>query len=910
MTITVTEDRQVEINGYLYRLKGDVVKGGWSDPFPSQITPTTSYDNLRELASLIMNDFRGGIGVEEAVQASDVNRCWWTNSIIKYPTHILPPRKATALIWPTGTSAMTSGMELSNGRFENWTGTTPDGFTEVFGAVTASYVAGYTGLAARLTSSNTPASGYWTQAIVTFDSDIIGQTVTARVRVRTSQAAGANTAYIQLVDTSTNTADTLVPAVNDTWEWLTVSHTVAAGATSLTIKVGASVLNNTITMDFDDLEVDIPTSGTIRFANFNGYKYCANGNVLLKMNAGRTAYTVSKVFYGAITALIPSLNNRLYIYQGDIDHFWWMSTAEAFTESEASTHSSNGANANWGIQFDGKLWKCNTSGNTFYSSDPDAATPTWADAGSITDIASQIEGFEIAGDANGVDTLYCITHSRLKAWDSTTPQWVDTKASLNHPIGGRGHAYWNKALYLSNGLGVKGYDAPNGSFLDVGLTERDGLPVEYNAEITKLYGESGSEGMFAALDSSVPSGNSESSLILYDGIGWHPWWTPPTTLVEECESATGWTSAASWVATADTSDFQVGAASVKFAIPAGAAAGSSAYKVISTDVTGHNYVRFRFKSSVALDASDLRMALSSGAVYPLNASLPAIAANTWTEVNLAITTTVAGAATVIWLIMDVDKGAFNCWLDRVEAKSYNGAMYDIIVSSAGSAYAVYFDHAGTVYYIDIPRGVQNPDKITQSYATSGIWISSWFDAGNGAAAKLAKVLADTAKGVTTTETITIKYRIDHTYTDLDTGWTTLATLDTTAESGYAANQFASLAGISFKAIQFRLDFLTAGSTSKADMKNMVLYFDKRTGSETKRFWNATVVLNDEFNTTAMQKVRYLKSAIESSTDSTFSYHPNDDATESYYVKVLCPKFDETTGRKYGAEYDLVLRETW
>ena len=256
----------------------------------------------------------------------------------------------------------------------------------------------------------------------------------------------------------------------------------------------------------------------------------------------------------------------------------------------------------------------------------------------------------------------------------------------------------------------------------------------------------------------------------------------------------------------------------------------------------------------------------------------------------------------------LDNFGIKCWwIDTAN----NGAMTDVIVSSASSAYAVYWNVGGKVYYIDIPRGIQNPDKITQSYATSGIFISSWFDAGNIAAAKLAKQLDDFAKGVTTTETVALKYRIDHTNTDLDTGWTTMDTLNTTAESGLNSELFASGAGISFKAIQFRMDYVTAGSTAKADIQNLAFYYKKRVGDVKIRTWNVEVICDNNHGTSAKQKIANLAAAITSTTDVVFTYHSSAQNTPvNYYVSVDCPTFKEhTTGLNYDANFILQLIES-
>ena len=99
--MTVTQLEEVELNGYKYRKKG-AIQGAWIDPFPQQMSfGDPSYSNRIDLSSLIINDLRGGIGVEESDETIDGNRCWWTNCIIKYRNHILPPRLATEVTLPT-----------------------------------------------------------------------------------------------------------------------------------------------------------------------------------------------------------------------------------------------------------------------------------------------------------------------------------------------------------------------------------------------------------------------------------------------------------------------------------------------------------------------------------------------------------------------------------------------------------------------------------------------------------------------------------------------------------------------------------------------------------------------------------------------------------------------------------------
>lgn len=732
--MTVTSLDEIEINEKKYRIKG-AITGGWLDPFPEQQAfGDPSYSNRRDLSSWIITGPLY-IGAEEIDEKVDFNMVYWTNCITKYRNHILPPRLAASLTLPNPLSVVNADMEDTTG----WTGGSRSSVRSKTG--TYSWAVGNGGVTAYQD--------------LTWTNDYRGKTFTFKCWVYDVDATP--TADISINDgVGTSTS---VKASTGVWTQLSVTRTLDASATRLRIQLFGW---DDAECFFDDITLPaftVDTSASL-MANFNGELYVTLGTVLAKLNAGRTAFTFVHDLEATITALVPSLNSRLYFLLGDSVNYYWMDTNEAFTQSDS-------ANAYWGFQHDAKLFKVKSDGTVEYSTDPDGGSPTWISGGAINDIADQIEGFVVGRDANGNIVPYAATNSIIKAYDASTPQWVDTEAKLpNHPIGGKGHTYWNGKTYFSYGLAVKEYYPETGAFLDIGLTERDGLPVEYNGEIVKLLGDTGIKGMFAAIDASVTSGNSKSGLYLYDGIGWQCWWI-------------------------DTSN--------------------------------------------------------------------------------------------------------------------NGVMNDIIVSSASSGYAVYWNCGGTLYYIDIPRGIENPDKISQNYATAGILLTPWFDAGNPVAAKLAKLLTDFAKGITATETVALKYRLDHAQTDLDTGWTLMDTLNTAGEDGYNEELIATRAGASYKAIQFRLDFVTTGSTAKPDIQSLVFYYKKRTGSEKIRTWAVTVIHDAKYGT-AKDMAANLKAAITSEVDVPFSYHPNDDSTESFFVNVDCPNFSEQTGRDYEANYALRLTE--
>jgi len=761
MAVTETKSQEILLNGYKYKINGKVKIQSLS-LFPDRMSVgDDSYDNMAQFSSWNINDLRGGIGVEEMDEKVDWNKCWWTNCIISNRGHILPPRLATAVtapVAPSPTAIVNADMELTTG----WTGGARDG---TYYHANAGKI--YSWLRAGNNSGNLDIyqdlTGYVPGATYTFTCWAYPLSVDNWV----------GHVHIILDDgVDTTESDPIACAWTPSWAQMSVAKTISIKATRLRL-----IMRITWTAGgasgggwgyWDDAAITLtqPTLGTIsHMANFNSKLYVAHGTVLSELNAGGTALTVIGVLPATITAVVPygvpGGSNRLFIYLGDSTNYVWMDTAdpELFTQS-------NSALANWGWEWDNKLFKAATTGAVTYSTDPDGGAPTWTAAGTITDIPDQIESFLVGRDATGNPIVYCATNSFLKVLVLGTPEWENTEVSLpNHPKGGQGACYFNGKVYLSYGLGVKEYYAETGSLREIGLAERDGLPIEFNGEIVKLYGDSGIKGMFALVDASDASITGYPGLYLWDGIGWQCWWYLP---------------------------------------------------------------------------------------------------------------------------------------------SLNAAMRDVIVSSASSRYAVYWGCASTIYYIDIPRGIQNPNKLSQSYATGGILVSPWFDAGNAVASKLAKSLHTFAMGITTTETVAISYRINHTSSAIATGWTLLETLNTTGENEDNEELFASGAGLSIKAIQFKLVFVTPGATAKPDIQSLVFYYKKRTGSENIWSWTIPIVVDNEGQTTAKQKWENLKAAKESDTDVLFSYHPNDNALEQFYVSV--DSFDGTTetGRRYEGNYLLRL----
>lgn len=163
---------------------------------------------------------------------------------------------------------------------------------------------------------------------------------------------------------------------------------------------------------------------------------------------------------------------------------------------------------------------------------------------------------------------------------------------------------------------------------------------------------------------------SESRLVLADELTYK---AAPELVIENCEDAWNETVDSDVTATLENSDKKVGSGSAKFVVAAGASAGDLlATEAISiASLASYTHIAMWIKSTVALSAGDLQLLLDNTAscASPLETlNVPAVTANTWTQVRMAL----ANPATDVSLIsvgikMVVDKGAFTFYLDDIRA---------------------------------------------------------------------------------------------------------------------------------------------------------------------------------------------------------------------------------------------------
>lgn len=142
-------------------------------------------------------------------------------------------------------------------------------------------------------------------------------------------------------------------------------------------------------------------------------------------------------------------------------------------------------------------------------------------------------------------------------------------------------------------------------------------------------------------------------------------------LIDDCEDAWDEYVQANVTSTADAVEKKIGAASVKMAVADAASVGRLATEAISADLSPYKYLKAWVRSSINLNAADLSILLDEHAqcISPLkDLSLPAITADTWTEILLDMGDTSGLTAIIsIGVDMDLDKGIFNFWIDQVRA---------------------------------------------------------------------------------------------------------------------------------------------------------------------------------------------------------------------------------------------------
>jgi hypothetical protein len=149
----------------------------------------------------------------------------------------------------------------------------------------------------------------------------------------------------------------------------------------------------------------------------------------------------------------------------------------------------------------------------------------------------------------------------------------------------------------------------------------------------------------------------------------------------------------------------------------------------------------------------------------------------------------------------------------------------------------------------------------------------------------------------------VKYRLDHTYTDLASGWST--SMGTVA-AGETTFNFGSSLGVAFNAIQFRFDL--AGSSATPDIQWAKLKYLKLLPAMWG--WTISIDCTKEYEGRApSQLVEALVTAVETETLVPFIFSVDSSkAPETKYVKVKSIIGLSPTGENKEGQYTIQVIE--
>lgn len=303
--------------------------------------------NPEQEVLLTQADWRAGMGLE-IFDVNDPTRYFRSTMDMSNRGMGICGQKFTSVTKPSTT--VTSIPVIANPTFEDdsdWTGGSRLSDQKYQG--TYSWGTGSTTAAVTILQNTT-----------TWTNDWQGKEFTFRCWVRQSHQDVA--AQVEIYDGQGTTKSSAMSAV-DTWTLLTVTRTLHASASLLRVQITKEDTGGSSYSMWADLcSIDAPASSGIivAHAEFNDELYMASGNVLSKLNGGGTAFTEVDILPGTISDIKPfqvSGVSYLFIALGTSNTYWYMTTAEAITQSTAAIS-----------QFKYFVWVFTTA-DTFYGSD-------------------------------------------------------------------------------------------------------------------------------------------------------------------------------------------------------------------------------------------------------------------------------------------------------------------------------------------------------------------------------------------------------------------------------------------------------------------------------------------------------------------------------------------------------------
>lgn len=261
-----------------------------------------------------------------------------------------------------------------------------------------------------------------------------------------------------------------------------------------------------------------------------------------------------------------------------------------------------------------------------------------------------------------------------------------------------------------------------------------------------------------------------------------------------------------------------------------------------------------------------------------------------------------GSGTVYSSIMAYDNLGWQCkWLSETAGKAIKCAL----LTFAYDEYRLFFGTNNRVYHIPVERNLRNPLKIPSfPFASSSVHITPNFD-GGWLGDKLGLSIPINVKGMSATEKITVKYRINQKDTDIDTGWTPLGIIEEDGEHELKLPK-GSNRGLVFKSIQFRYEFERgATDTNTPDILWAKLKYLKLL--ETKWGWTVTIDCSQKYKESSKSElIQKVKEIVATKTLQEFTFKDDAGGKFTNWVRVSNAGGEEDTGHEWNGEYNLAL----
>jgi hypothetical protein len=657
------------------------------------------------------------------------------------------------------------------------------------------------------------------------------------------------------------------------WSTLDLTHTSHAVPQPLAVKITQPGAHDALTA---------PTC----WCAFNSKLYIANGHLLMKLEAGGAHFDLVNDCHDDITDIFVAPGNILVV----------LTAAELFYFHTDETEHSWVTALYKGITWNDKSFAITTTGALY---EIVVTTETATLKGTLLD-GLAVNSLFLYHDSTGAQIIYAATAEHLWAHDYANTRFIETNLKYaKQSTAGMGAVDWNTDAYVSMGLHVKRYTVGGGATsVPVGLDLDDGIPSEYQGEIVKFI--DGTDCIYALVDSTKAGATYYSWIGRFDGYGWQVIWDALNTQAWIAPPAATDTDTSSlWANEHNIWDGDTTSIASSEAVAAGAE--QADWLIIDFTGTASDGVRVWIDSGVitlGLATQQIDIDVYYGGAY--NHLYDGDVQQGWNDFLLASVQTISKLRIKFTNTYTAADPYFRIHELMVHQAFVNLAMTSGIVSDV-VARRLWFNAGTDVYYIPLQKYNLMPKKnAAYTYAANGVHITPWYNFDSFVQTKYIDVLNAFCSDLTDNETIIIKYRLNHTYNDVNSGWVTLATL-IASDNGASSWPFASSVGLTCNAIQFRFD-LTRGTTTTLapDLKAYGVSYQRQLN---KKYSYQVRITGKDQRYTPQEIWAALNTAVATRTKMTLYYR-----NTAKYVQAYDFTGSEPTGDNYDGIYTLLLVE--